>query len=151
MKITKKYYLLLLIICCYHVPIVSAYKSTGRDISFSKPTNENPLKKIVKKIAKANVYDATPVVSNHKVISEQEINYQDLLNTASPEQLIDLATNDKNAVVRLYAFRAIMAKVKSAPNNLYMQFANDHSSIKVINGTITSRKPISTISNGFLY
>lgn len=149
MKILKKYCLLLLIICCYHVPIAAANKSSGT--VFSKIKKETPLKKIIKKIAKANIYDATPVVSNHKVISEQEINYQELLNTASPEELIDLATNDKNAVVRLYAFRAIMEKVKSAPQNLYLQFANDDTTIKVINGTITSKKPISTISNGFLY
>lgn len=147
----KKYCILLLIICCNHVTRASSNTVGGNKFFTSKTTNENPLKKIVRKIAKANVFDATPIANNGKVISEQEINYRDLLNTASPEQLIDLATNDKNAVVRLYAFRALMEKVKSAPDNLYQQFKNDNTGIKVINGKISERKPLSAISNGFLY
>lgn len=147
----KKYWLLLLIICCFLCAMASPNSITVEKNFFYKSRIQDPLKKIVKKIAKANVYDATPLVSKQKVISEQEINYQYLLNTASPEQLIDLATNDKNAVVRLYAFRALMEKVKKAPGNVYTQFANDNTTIKVINGTTTSRKSISAISNGFLY
>ena len=147
----KKYWLLLLIICCYQIAMASPNTITVKKNFFYKTTVQDPLKKIGKKITKVKGEEATAIASNHKVISEQEINYQDLLNTASPEQLIDLATNDKNAVVRLYAFRALMEKVKKAPDNLYTQFANDNTTIKVINGTTTSRKPISTISNGFLY
>ena len=147
----KKFCILLVIICCNHVTIASTNTAYGNNIFNHKTTNENPLKKIVRKIAKANVFDATPVANKGKVISEQEINYRDLLNTASPEQLIDLATNYKNAVVRLYAFRALMEKVKSAPNNLYQKFKNDNTSIKVINGKFSERKPLSAVSNGFLY
>ena len=147
----KKFCILLLIICCNHVTIASSNTVYGNNIFNHKTTNENPIKKIVRKIAKANVFDITPIANKGKVISEQEINYRDLLNTASPEQLIDLATNDKNGVVRLYAFRALMEKVKSAPDNLYQQFKNDNTSIKVINGNISERKPLSALSNGFLY
>lgn len=147
----KKYCLLLLIICCCHVATASQNTATGIDFFFFKATNENPLKKIIKRIARANVYDATPVAGNHKVVSEQENNYQDLLNTATPEQLTELATDDKNAVVRLYAFRALMEKVKKAPANVYEQFMNDTTPIKVINGNSSEMKSLNSISNGFLY
>lgn len=147
----KKYCLLILIVSCCHIAIASPNTVTGNKVFSAKPANKNPLKEIVKKIAKANVYDVTPVASNHKIVSEQENNYRDLLNTATPEQLTELATDNKNAVVRLYAFRALMEKVKTAPVNVYNQFKNDTTTIKVINGKTIERKPLNTISNGFLY
>lgn len=147
----KKYFILILISCCFHHAIASSVYHSFHNYSTNKITNENPLKKIIKKIAKANVYDASPFRSNNNVVSEQESLYKDLLNTASPEELIDLATNHKNAVVRLYAFRALMEKEKKAPINVYDQFANDTSPIKVIIGESSQMEPLNSISNGFLY
>ena len=147
----KKYCLLLLIICCCHATIASPHNIAGNEFSFYKLKDGSPLKKIVKRIAKANLYDATPTTENNNVVSKQETNYKDLLNTATPEQLTGLATNNKNAVVRLYAFRALMEKVKSTSDDVYNQFTNDNTIIKVINGTTTEKKPMNSISNGFLY
>ncbi|HEY5463175.1 MAG TPA: hypothetical protein VIJ95_07960 [Hanamia sp.] len=147
----KKYFILIIISCCFHPAIAHSICHSNPNFSMNKTTNENPLKKIIKKIAKANVYDASPFMSNNKVVSEQESLYKDLLNTASPEELIDLATNNKNAVVRLYAFRALMEKQKKAPTNVYDQFMNDNTPIKVINGKSSQMKPLNAISNGFLY
>ena len=148
----KKYCLLLLFICCcHHATIAYPYTITGYEFSFHKPADGNPLKKIVKEIAKTNLYDATRTTENKNAVSKQETNYQKLLNRATPEQLTELATNSKNAVVRLYAFRALMEKVKSASENVYNQFTNDNTLIKVINGNTAEMKPLNTISNGFLH
>ena len=147
----KKYSLLLLIICCFHAKTAYPYTITDNEFFSYKPIDGNPLKKIVKEIAKYNFYDATRAKDNNQVVSKQETNYQELLNTATPEQLTELATNSKNAVVRLYAFRALMEKVKSTSENVYNQFTNDKTLIKVINGENSEMKPLNTISNGFLY
>jgi predicted aminopeptidase len=147
----KKYFFLILIISCFRPTIASTLDNNNQNFLLNKSTNENPVKKIIKKLAKANVYDATTYNENEKVISEQETLYRELLNSASPDQLTELATNNKNAVVRLYAFRALMEKVKNASISVYNQFKNDTTAIKVINGQTTEMKPLNTISNGFLY
>jgi hypothetical protein len=116
---------------------------------FSQRINETPVKKIVKKIAKANIFVVTPL--NSKNVSEQELNYRDLLKTASIEELTQLAAEDKSAVVRLYAFRALMESVKDVPQNIFTQFRNDSTAINVIDGTRAETKPLNSIANGFLY
>lgn len=116
---------------------------------FSTTINENPVKKIVKRIEKENVYVVTPM--NSKNISDQERNYVDLLKTASIEELTQLAAEHKNAVVRLYAFRALMESVKDAPRHIFEQFMNDTTPVKVINETRSETKPLNSIANGFLY
>lgn len=147
----KKYIFLLLIISCFCHPMASPISFSYQHVSFNKTTNDNPVKKIIKKLAKANVYDATSFSANDRSISEQESLYKELLNTASAEQLTELATNNKNAVVRLYAFRALMEKVKTAPQNVFNQFMNDTTPIRIFNGKLSEMKPLNTISNGFLY
>ena len=105
----------------------------------------------MRRIAKANAYVVTSLNNNNKAVSDQELNYRDLLKVASPEELSDLAASDKNAIVRLYAFKALMETVKDAPKNIFEQFMNDATLIKVINGSRSEMKPLNSISNGFLY
>lgn len=123
--------------------------SFKKEISFSKTNNETPVNKIVKRIAKANVYTVTP--TNTKIVSDQELNYVDLLKIASIEELTQLAKDHKNAVVRLYAFRALMEMVKDAPKDIFEQFSKDSTPVRVVNGTSSEMKPLNSISNGFLY
>lgn len=124
---------------------------TKQESSIPASIKETPVKKIVKRIEKENVYVVTPLNMNSKIISAQELNYGDLLKTASIEELTQLAADHKNAVVRLYAFRALMESVKDAPKNIFEQVLKDTTPIKVINGTRTETKPLNSIANGFLY
>ena len=147
----KKYFFLFFIISCFHFSIASPNGSRFQNISLNKTTNANPLKKLIKQLAKANVFDATPLRVSNKVVSEQESLYKELINLATPDQLTEMATSNKNGVVRLYAFRALMEKVKDAPGNVLQQFMNDTTLIRVINGSSSEMKPMNSISNGFLY
>ncbi len=147
----KKCFFLFCIISCFHFTIASPNGYRYQDFLHNNTTNSNPLKKIIKQLAKANVFDATPLRVNSKVVSEQEAHYKELLSIASPDQLTELATNNKNPIVRLYAFRALMEKVKDAPGNVLQQFMNDTTPIRIINGNSSEMKPMNTISNGFLY
>lgn len=123
--------------------------SPKQETLLSTTINDTPVKKIIKRIAKDNVYVVTPM--NSKVVSDQELNYVDLLKIASIEELTQLAADHKNAVVRLYAFRALMESVKDAPKYIFEQFMNDKTPVKVIEGTRTETKPLNSIANGFLY
>lgn len=142
---------LLASIACYHAAEGFSFKKNYRTFTIYTSVNDTPLKKIVRRIAKANVYVVTSLNSNNKAVSDQELNYQNLLKVASPEELSDLAASDKNAIVRLYAFKALMETVKDAPKNIFVQFMNDATLIKVINGSRSEMKPLNSISNGFLY
>lgn len=144
-------YFLLTFIACYHVSEAFSFKENYHTFPLYTSVNDTPLKKIVRRIAKANVYVVISSHSNDKVVSDQELNYQDLLKAASPEELSGLAAGDKNAVVRLYAFKALMETVKDAPKNIFEQFMNDTTPVKVVNGSRSEMKPLNSISNGFLY
>lgn len=132
----------------------SGYQVAGvflpnEELLFSMTIQETSVKKIVKRIEKVNMYVVTPM--NSKNISDQERNYVDLLRTASIEELTQLAADHKSAVVRLYAFRALMESVKDAPKHIFEQFMNDTTLIKVINETRSETKPLNSIAKGFLY
>lgn len=151
MHFMKRYVFLFFIISCFQYTTAFPDGYGVQNFSINKSTNGNPLKKIIRKLTKANVFDATPLRVKNTEVSEQESLYKALRNIATPDQLTELAGNNKNAVVRLYAFRALMEKVKDAPANLLGQFMNDTTPIKVINGTSSEMKPMNSISNGFLY
>lgn len=142
---------LLVFTACYHAAEAFSFKKNYRAFTLYTSVNDTPLRKIVRRIAKANVYVVTSLNSSNKAVSDQELNYRELLATASLEELSGLAADDKNAVVRLYAFKALMETVKDAPRNIFEKFMNDTTPIKVINGSKSEMKPLNSISNGFLY
>ena len=142
---------LLTSIACYHAAEAFSFKKNYHTFTTYTSVNDTPLRKIVRRIAKANAYVVTSLNNNNKAVSDQELNYRDLLKVASPEELSDLAASDKNAIVRLYAFKALMETEKDAPKNIFEQFMNDATLIKVINGSRSEMKPLNSISNGFLY
>jgi len=143
---------LLVFTTCYYAADAFSFKKNYRSLTlYTSSVNDTPLRKIVRRIAKANVYVVTPSNGSNKAVSGQELNYRELLATASLEELSGLAADDKNAVVRLYAFKALMETVKDAPRNIFEKFMNDTTPVKVINGGRSEMKPLNSISNGFLY
>jgi hypothetical protein len=142
----KKY--LLLIIFCSAGNFIMA---TPKSIFFTKTTASDPVKKIVKAIAKSNVYDLSTTNNIASPNSPQNLRYEQLLNIATAEKLTELATKNKNAVVRLYAYKALINKVKSIPNEMVDQFNNDTTIINTINGSTVGQAPLNSIAKGFLY
>jgi hypothetical protein len=142
----KKY--LLLIIFCSAGNLILALPKV---IFFTKTTSPGPIKKIVKAIAKSNVYDLSATNNIAPSNSPQNLRYEQLLNIATAEELTQLATKNKNAVVRLYAYTALINKVKNIPKEMVDQFNNDTTIIKTINGNITGQASLNSIAKGFLY
>lgn len=125
------------------------YVVAGSASTNSRSTD--PLKKIVKEIAKANIYEATPVVGYAGTPSLQNKRYQQLLKSADISTLTRLATNNRNAIVRLYAFKALVNVLKDIPVSIVEQFKNDSTVIVVLQGDIAREVPLKSIASGFLY
>jgi hypothetical protein len=118
--------------------------------TFLNPASD-PVKKIVKEIAKSNIYEFTPTTGNDISKSQQNKRYEALLKTASVEELTNLATKHKNAVVRLYAFQALVLKLKDIPKEIIDQFKNDATMVDTLRGDIADKTPVNKISVTFLY
>lgn len=142
-----KKYLLLIIFCSAGNFIMASPKS----IFFTKTTASDPVKKIVKAIAKSNVYDLSATNNSAQSNSPQNLRYEKLLNTATTEKLTELATKNKNAVVRLYAYKALINKIKTIPKEMVDQFNNDTTVINTINGNTAGQAALNSIARGFLY
>lgn len=141
-----KKYLLLIIFWSAGNFIMASPKS----IFFTKTTASDPVKKIVKAIAKSNVYDLSATNNSAQANSPQNLRYEKLLNTATTEKLTELAKN-KNAVMRLYAYKALINKIKNIPKEMVDQFNNDTTVINTINGNTAGQAPLNSIARGFLY
>lgn len=142
-----KKYLFLAIFCCMNNLMIASPKINN----FFKTTNSDPVKRIVKEIAKSNIYDYITTAGIAGTLSKQNILFDELLKTADNEDLIKLATKNKNAVVRLYAYRAIVQKFKEVPKDILDQFNNDTSPVNTMRGGITDKKPVNVIAASFLY
>ncbi len=142
----NKYIFLLLF--CFGIHFISA--SPKKNETF-KTMDSDPVKKIVREIAKSNVYEmpATPGYSGTP--SQQSIRYRELVKSASIDQLTELATKNKNAVVRLYAFNALVSKLKDVPQEIIDQFRNDKTIIIVLNGDVANKTPLNIVAERCLY
>ncbi len=111
----------------------------------------DPIKKIAREIAKANVYEFAAAPTADRKSTDQNNRYEVLLKTAGDADLIELATKNKNAIVRLYAYRAIVQKFKEVPKNILDQFANDQTMVSTMRGAIEEKMTVSKIAESFLY
>ena len=114
--------------------------------SFGQRQNNDSLATVVKEIANNNVYEVSYTVGIAGAISQQLQRFDLLLSLSTNEQLLNLATHNKNAVVRLYAFQALRHKKIEIPAALIQQFQNDKTIVKMLNGCIGDKKSVSTLA-----
>ena len=141
----SKYFFLLAFCFAANVFPVTAKVST-----VSAPI-DNPIKKIVKEIAKSNVYEIRSTAGSRETASQQSSRFQQLLQISSIDDLTELATKNKNAVVRLYAFNGLVNKLKDVPKEIVDQFRTDTTLIYVLNGNETHTIPVNKVASGLLY
>ncbi len=144
----KKFLLLILIFCNTNKMTIAAPKTNLITKSIS---SNNPLKKIIKAIAKSNVYEIPRVNTTDGSTSRQNVQYEELLKIATVQELSDLATKNKNTIVRLYAFRALVAKQKDIPKNIIDLVLNDTETVNIKDGDKIAKAPLNSIAKGFLY
>lgn len=133
----------------YIFSILFCFANVGFMVSANsiKSTSTDPIKKIVREIAKSDVYELSDSLSP----SQQNMRYKELLNNATVEALTELTMKNKNAVVRLYAFRALVEKQKNIPKYVIDKIANDTTLVTTISKETNNKVPFNSIAKGFLY
>jgi hypothetical protein len=120
-------------------------------INYSEKSSSDPIKKIVREMAKSNVYEISNAAGYAGSRSQQSSRYDQLLKAASTEELTSLATKHKNPVVRLYAFNALVQKLKDVPVAIVEQFRNDATIIVVSKNGASGKAPLNSVAEGLLY
>jgi hypothetical protein len=116
----------------------------------SKP-NADPIKKVLKEMAKTNIYEYSTTFKKDAVLPEQMNRYTMLKEMASPERLISIVKKDKNAVVRLYAYMALVSSLKSVPADVLQQMNGDQTIVQTNHENISGSETVATIAKTFLY
>ena len=79
----------------------------------SENTKIDPIKAIVNEMAAHDIYERSTGVGYAGTASKQLQLFEKLRSLASENELTELAVNNKNAVVRLYALQALKTKHKN--------------------------------------
>jgi len=100
---------------------------------------------IVQAIAKGNVYEKSYTVGYAGSISKQHERFEQLLAVATAPELLHLAQQHPNAVVRLYAYQAFKRKNAVLEKELLLQFANDHSIVFTTSGCVREKRTVRSV------
>ena len=138
MKIFLKIYLLFLFLAtCFN--------------SFAQKENTNSLSKTIKEIAHFNVYETTCNVGYAGAASSQYQRFNLLTSLATTQQLIMLATNHKNPVVRLYAYQALKKKNIDIPGSLADKFKSDQDEVVSLQGCLAENTRVNLLTNEIIF
>lgn len=100
---------------------------------------------VVNGMAAHNVYESETVgIAN--ALSKQFQRYQQLLAIATDDQLLSLAKEHNNAVVRLYAFQALRERNITIPISLQQKFKDDETIVPVLEGCIANKFPLNKLA-----
>lgn len=101
---------------------------------------------VVEEINTSNVYELSLTVGYFGIASPQLKRMKRLSELASVTELESIASGHPNAVVRLYALKALRSKA-NVSDTLAIQFEADQSVVNTLNGCIGGRKSVSKIAS----
>lgn len=139
----------LLLITCFFIGINEIQASSVLKNNQEQPVPK-PIRKIVKEIEKANVFVLHQPEQVSPLLTKLEESYFLLSKLATSVELENLIETHKNAVVRMYAFKALATQVYDIPPNIMMIVNNDTSTIDCISRDKTLKAPIKTLVQNFL-
>lgn len=126
----------------------------GKALSFPTHISEeqapNPIKKIVKAIEKANIFVLHQPEQPSQLVTELEKNYLLLSRLATSDELEDLIRTHKNAVVRMFAFKALTTQLHDIPAVIMTIVNNDTTTIDCIISDKTEKVQIKSLIQNFL-
>ena len=147
MNSNKFLHLLLVIFFLFSVKDVQAIPVTEY---ISEQQAPNPIKKIVKAIAKANVFVLHEPEHPSPLVTDLGKNYLLLSRLATSSELESLIRMHKNAVVRMYAFKALTTQVYDIPAEIMAIVNQDTTTIDCISRDVTEKTQINTLVQNFL-
>ena len=121
-----------------------------RQENISEQPVPKPIRKIVKAIAKANVFVLHQPEQATPLVTDLEKNYFLLSKLATSDELEDLIGTHKNAVVRMYAFKALTTQLYEIPASIMNIINNDTATIECINRDKTEKVQVKNLVQNFL-
>ena len=147
MKLSKVIFLL--IMTCFVINTINA-KGFSSTESLKEQPVPKPIRKIVKEIAKANTFVLRDPAQASPLTNSLQENYLVLSKLATSGELENLIKTHKNAVVRLYAFKALTTQVHDIPDSIMSIINNDTSIIDSINRDKKEKKELKVLVQNFL-
>jgi hypothetical protein len=120
--------------------LLTGVSAKAQDLKF------NTLFFVVDEMASTNTYDVSKTVGYTGAISKQFERFKQLIALASDQQLLNLAANHKNAVVRIYSLKALLHKKVTIPIELLQQFKNDDEKVIELNGCQGTESTVKSIA-----
>ena len=139
----------LVLITCTFLSVNDVQSLPAPDDIYEQPVPK-AIRKIVKEISKANVFVLHPPEKVTPLINGVEENYFLLSKLATTEELIDLIGTHKNAVVRLYAFKALTTQLHNIPSSVMDIINNDTATITCINRDKNEKVELKILAQNFL-
>lgn len=113
-------------------------------ISFGQ--KKNSLTSTVNEIAKCNIYEISGTIGFAGLASKQNQRLEQIVSLASEDQLLYLAKDHKNAIVRLYALLALKEKRIIISDSIKEQFQNDTTIVVTLNGCLAEEKSVQMLA-----
>ena len=107
--------------------------------------------KIIKQFAVTNVYELSNTVGFAGTPSQQLLLLDTLLATGSTEFLLKNAQYHKNAVVRLYCYKALQIKNSTIPPLLNKQFSEDNNEVLAVSGCLMENTTVKEFYKKYLF
>lgn len=103
-----------------------------------------PVQEIVTAIRKHNILESATIgITGAR--SEQYMRYMELKKKANAKELVTIIKNDKNGVVKLYAFYALREVDAAEAEKMAAIIDKDKSSIQTMNGCVMDDKKVKDV------
>ena len=119
--------------------------------SFAQKENTISLSNTIKEIADFNVYETTCIVGYAGGASSQYQRYSLLTSLATTPELLILASQHKNPVVRLYSFQALKKRDIEIPASLYDKFTGDQDEVISLQGCLAENTRVNLLTNEIIF
>ncbi len=146
----KSFKLLLLLFIACLLPGVKNVQATASLVNTLEQPVPKPIRKIVDALSKANVFVLNEPDSTTAFVKELEQNYFLLSKLATSNELENLIRTHKNAVVRIYAFKALTTQVHDISATIMAVINNDTSSVECIKGDKRENIEVKNLAQNFL-
>jgi hypothetical protein len=103
------------------------------------------IKKIIRQLGKQDIYVADGIPNK-----SQEENFRKFSQAGSTYDFMKIAMQNKNPLIRLFAFKVVAEKMDNLPPELVEKFLEDSTLIKVQFRNGIKEVPTRLIANGFL-
>ena len=132
------------------IHLLFLFLATGFN-SFAQNENTNTLSDAIKEIALSNVYETTCTVGFAGRTSSQYQRFNLLTSLATTPELLNLASQHNNPVVRLYSFQALKKRNIDIPASLYDKFISDQDEVISLQGCLAENSRVNLLTNKIIF